>query len=221
MRRREYYWSLYHKTERNQLDDLRTDQVEAIYAALPKAHRKEWLIWRESFQGWKAFEDFPEYIKALRNMKDPTAAPKPPQVNSDERTDRTRVSTSLSPSSKDRTVVAKFSAEDEVVNLSLQEDGLDTRDHMRFDKKFDIRLSYGKKFFASQTVDISLKGMLIKDPLPSGLPPFFSIEIKTSQGVVPVICSVVTPSPGASMTRLRIEVNEFVHLLQAALFVGS
>jgi hypothetical protein len=53
MRRRDYFWSLYHVPRKKQMDDLRTDQVEAIFEALPEPDRKHWRVWRESFQAWR------------------------------------------------------------------------------------------------------------------------------------------------------------------------
>ncbi len=66
MRRREYYWSLFHRPAKNQLDDLRTDQIEAVYAAVPKSRHGEYLIWKEGFASWKPFGDFPEILISLR-----------------------------------------------------------------------------------------------------------------------------------------------------------
>ena len=70
MRRREYHWSVYHVTEKNQIDHLRTDQAEAIYAAIPSLQRREWFIWKEGLDSWKPFEDFPELVKSLRKADD-------------------------------------------------------------------------------------------------------------------------------------------------------
>jgi hypothetical protein len=66
-----------------------------------------------------------------------------------------------------------------------------------------------------------LKGMQVKDPLPRDLPQIFNVEISTVQGIVAVVCSEVKTKDGSRSTRLRIEVNDFVHLLQSALFTGS
>jgi hypothetical protein len=67
MRRRDFYWSLYHLDEKNQMDDLKTDQVEAIFAALPKSMHPNWLIWKEGFDSWKSFDDFPSLLMSLRS----------------------------------------------------------------------------------------------------------------------------------------------------------
>lgn len=78
MRRREYHWTLFHSTEKNQLDNLRTDQVEAVFAAIPKSQRREWHIWKEGFDAWKPFDDFPELVKSLRTADDRTFEAPPP-----------------------------------------------------------------------------------------------------------------------------------------------
>ncbi len=85
MRRREYYWCLNDSVENNSLQDLRTDQVEAIFAALPKADLPHWWVWREGFTDWKPMADFPQLLVSLRKVEvqatiappAPTAAAKP------------------------------------------------------------------------------------------------------------------------------------------------
>ena len=77
MRRRDFYWSLYDNAEKNQIDNLRTDQVEAVYAALPKNLRAHWWIWRDGFEKWKPFSDFSQLIISLRKTEDHFASPPP------------------------------------------------------------------------------------------------------------------------------------------------
>lgn len=87
MRRRDYYWSLYHTTEQNQIDNLRTDQVEAIYAAIPESMRDEWWIWRDGFESWKPFEDFPQLLVNLRQADSHVVmTPTPPRAAAPRRT---------------------------------------------------------------------------------------------------------------------------------------
>jgi|GEM_PF-2878767 len=66
LRRREYYWSLFHRPAKNQLDDLRTDQIEAVYAAVPKNRHSEYLVWKEGFTNWKPLIEFPDILISLR-----------------------------------------------------------------------------------------------------------------------------------------------------------
>ena len=77
MRRRDYYWSLYYAPEKRQLNDLRTDQVEAIFEAIPERHKNDWAIWREGFQSWKPLLDFPILLVSLRRVARPADAPAP------------------------------------------------------------------------------------------------------------------------------------------------
>ena len=83
MRRRDTYWSLFHTPEKRQINDLRTDHVEAIFEALPTMHHKDWVIWREGFRSWKPFSDFPQLITSLRQLAGPESekpAPPPKEV---------------------------------------------------------------------------------------------------------------------------------------------
>jgi hypothetical protein len=81
VRRRDYYWSLYHGPEKRQLNDLRTDQVEAIFEAIPDKNKTDWAIWREGFQSWKPLIDFPALLVSLRRvarLADEAPIPAPP-----------------------------------------------------------------------------------------------------------------------------------------------
>jgi hypothetical protein len=83
MRRRDFYWSLYHLRERRQLDDLKTEQIEAIYAALSKSAHQEYLIWKDGFENWKPLGDFEQILVSLRRQG-PEPAAKPPSPNAND-----------------------------------------------------------------------------------------------------------------------------------------
>jgi hypothetical protein len=95
LRRREYHWSLFHSTEKNQIDGLRTDQVEAVFAAIPKNQKKEWFIWKEGFDAWKPFEDFPQLVLSLRKADDRVFEQPPPFPGANETVAGTMAGTSV------------------------------------------------------------------------------------------------------------------------------
>jgi hypothetical protein len=57
---------LFHKTEKRQIDDLKTDAIEVINDVIPAKDRADWLVWREGFATWKPLEDFPNLLASLR-----------------------------------------------------------------------------------------------------------------------------------------------------------
>lgn len=278
MRRRDYYWSLFHTTEKNQVDNLRTDQVEAVFAAIPKSMRKEWWIWRDGFEAWKPFDDFPQLLVSLRKADDRIIeVPPPPPAKSEtapgvksgvkfsvksentktgitksgmtksgltqtkSKTEFTSVKTTVKPAKSqgagagsgagkkktpadDKSFGTQFEADDEdsaSFDLTLMRTGLgEDRNNFRFQKNFEVRIVAGDKVYTNQTIDVSLKGMHFKSPLPKGLPRYFNVEIRQKDKVIPVVCSEVKTSDGSASSRVRIEVNDYAPGLLAMLLAG-
>ena len=208
MRRREYYWSLHDTKEKNSIHDLRTDQVEAVFAAVPVGQRKHWMIWREGFAGWKPFVEFQELVVQLRDapVENVVRPPKPPaKISEINNLELEMLDKSLS---KDLAIVGAKQAFHR--GTSRRPNALDVR----------IRMANGDKFKTS-TQNISLHGMQLSDPLPDGLPRYFHVELKNKGESISVLCSVVGAQAGkdsGGATRLKIEANDFYHLLKDWLF---
>lgn len=199
MRKREHYWSLFHNPENNQLDGLRTDQVEAIYSALPPKMREDWFIWKEDFDGWRPLTEFPSILIGLRKSDENKVIlpPEPPsQIGKPVSGDFKRRVTYEAPDA----LTAALSLETKV----RPED----RGQVRFDRKLEIRI-YGKdKVYPNQSVDISTTGMQVRDPLPAGLPKSFKVEIRVANKVIPVTASEMKPKSGPS-NRLKLDAGEY------------
>ncbi len=252
-------------TEKNQLDGLRTDQVEAVFAAIPKPTMKEWFIWKEGFDGWKPFEDFPQLVLSLRKADDRIWESPPPPPGTEENTnpdlaplssqDQTRVvkpvaktavktqqavklkaepkpavkkpesaraaaagkSKMITPSEK-----LSLSGDDDDLELSLMRSGvLEDRNNMRFDKVIEIRIFVGDQSYKNSTLNISLKGMQLREPLPQSLPRYFNVEIGKADRAIPVVCSEVKSRDGGPSMRLQIESNEHASALLTMLLSGG
>lgn len=233
MRRRDYYWSLYHDAEFNQIDNLRTDQVEAVFAAIPKTMKSQWWIWRDGFDEWKPFEDFPDLLLSLRKTEEGDVKTPPVPVGStfgketpkapvEEKKEDTASGTQVVPTQKTPEPTSgpvKFDLEsDDEVELTLMRTGMgEDRNNFRFDTSLDVRVVVGSKSFANKTVNISLKGMQLKQPLPKNLPRYFNIEIHRKDTVIPVVCSEVKNADGSPSNRVKIEVNDHASALLAIL----
>lgn len=259
MRRRDYYWSLFQKSEKRQLDDLRTEYVEVAFEVLSKAHHDDWLVWREGFRSWKPLADFPALVTSLREGNVGfVAQPAPPlgaaagsgagegvaagAAQSSNAAANAKVvkggaaaasgvgssSSDTSGTDPNATLVAekKTSVMTRLQRASggnveadfaiSDESATDDRD-VRYPKKWEVRIVAGGKAVVNYTVDVSVKGMALRDPLPRGLPNYFNVEIKTLDAILPVICSEVKTPDGAASKRLRIEVNQNPGALQQAL----
>lgn len=250
MRRRDYYWCLYHDAEFNQIDNLRTDQVEAVYAAIPKSMLPQWWIWRDGLDDWKPFADFPELLKSLRKTEEapvvtppvpvgntygrpkskPSTSSKPsePEIKpSSIQDEKTLTGTRMAPKEEEPPArvekeIRKFDFDpNEQVELTLMRTGIgEDRNHFRFETALDVRIIVGSRVFANKTVNISLKGMQLKSPLPKNLPRYFNVEIRKKDTVIPVVCSEVKNPDGSPSNRVKIEVNDHAPALLAILLAG-
>lgn len=250
MRRRDYYWSLYHDAEFNQIDNLRTDQVEAVFAAIPKSMKSQWWIWRDGLDDWKPFEDFPDLLLSLRKTEEhqvvtppvpigntfgrekpkktaassaePEApAAKKPSINEEKTLTGTRMAPTEMSLTPEREP-AKFDIDpNEPVELTLMRTGVgEDRNNFRFETSLDVRIIVGSRTFANKTVNISLKGMQLKTTLPKNLPRYFNVEIRKKDTIIPVVCSEVKNPDGSPSNRVKIEVNDHAPALLAILLAG-
>lgn len=204
MRRREHYWSLFHKPEKRQLNDLRTDQVEAVFAALPHKQHSEWVIWKEGFSSWKSFTEFPQLLIGLRDIKESVAVPAPPSFE------------------QEKSVVFGESTirKEGVGHLALDDDYDNEGRHVsRYQKKLTVQILGQGQSFKTHTVNISMTGLQVVDPLPNGLPGYFTVEIRHESFVVGLVCSEIKSKDGSPSRRLRIEVNDNPAQLQALLLM--
>jgi hypothetical protein len=206
MRRRDTYWSLFHAKEKRQIDDLKTENVEAIFEILPVKDQRDWLIWKEGFRTWKPLSEFPQLLIGLRSStqvaQPAQVMPIPPKITV---TTGKNLATPLS------------DQDDSTVHFALSEDtGLGDRD-TRFPKRWDVRLVGEKKITTNQTIDVSMHGMQLRDPLPDDLANYFNVEVRAGSQKIPLLCSKIETKDGAPSRRIKIESCEYPNALQTAL----
>jgi hypothetical protein len=222
MRRRDTYWSLFHKSEKRQIDDLKTDAIEVIYEIIPEKDREDWLVWREGFATWKPLGDFTGLLIALRKggMLNAPSQPAPSPVRKDSATVTSVKKPTAGKAKKETTIqdrLARQGALESGIDFDLVSE-MELGDRAaRYPKKWQIRILTNAKPLIFTTKDVSNRGFSLKEPLPKGLPPYFNVEVVANKMVIPLICSEIASTNGAPSTRLRIEVNHNPGLLQAAL----
>lgn len=200
MRRRDTYWSLFHTPEKRQINDLRTDHVEAVFEAIPTKDHKDWVIWREGFRSWKPFADFPQLLTSLRQIA-PAESEKPAPPSKAE-------------VSEPR--IRKIDEKIETVALEFESDSeLGERD-TRYPKNWDLSILVGNHRIAAKTVNVSLHGMQLAEPLTQSLPRYFTVEIRGAGHTFSVVCSAVRAFDMQPTSRLKIEVNDQMHAYTAA-----
>src|SRR4051812_12553403 len=134
MRKREYYWSLHHSPRKKRFDDLRTDQVEAIFSILPADDMDDWQVWREGFTAWKSFTEFPILLEQLRGAPALSVEPPPSPVEPVKILDR----------KMERTIAFEL----ESTNKGPDEHG---RGRARYEGSFTVKIKAGNATFVSKT----------------------------------------------------------------------
>jgi hypothetical protein len=190
MRRKDYYWNLYNLVDKRQLEDLRTDQVEAIHEALPVSSHPQWLAWREGMAEWRSLSEFADMIADMRQAPSRLAnVPPIPTFSADQPAFRTPEGV-------------------KPPKLELAEHPENARTKNRYPGRFDVRIKYGDKRVHSATVNISMTGMQLRDDLPGDLPKYFTIELIRDKDRIPLVCSAIFNNDGTISNRIKIEVND-------------
>jgi hypothetical protein len=199
MRRREYFWSLFHVPRKKQMDDLRTDQVEAIYEALPDSDRKQWRVWRESFQSWKELTEFPLFIEQLRKGQPPPVEVPPAPVEKISQFDERK------PDKSDKTVELEL----ERTRVQKEQTG-----PSRYVNKVAVKVKLDNQILQTTTTNISMKGLELAIPLPKKVPRYFQVDLTLHKKTIPILCSAVAEEEREVTRTLRIEANEYEELLR-------
>jgi hypothetical protein len=114
-------------------------------------------------------------------------------------------------------------SDEATMSLMLESEAAsEDRNNVRYTKKFKVRIFTSKGIVAVSTIDCSVSGFKLRDPLPEGLPRFFHCEIDLGpEGKIPMICSEVKEKDGRPATRVRIQVNDHLQTFKSALVRAS
>ena len=133
------YWSLVNEVTHLQADGLNYQQAEFVVAIIPNDQKENWLVWHEGLANWIPLLE----SKELTGQK-PTgrrAPPLPPQRESQE-----------------------LSASDAGGRAQMK---IDNRLNRRFVKKFSVEIFGMSGSFKTTTINVSLGGMRLQDPIPA------------------------------------------------------
>ena len=223
MRRKEHYWSLFHFDRRKQLDDLRTDQLEAVFEALTESERARWFTWKEGFVGWKPFEEFPTLLQGLRKSIDAVdsdvKAPPPPNVSGpdfEKERDQFVLAELGGPLQLDERAPGRGAA------AGRREGG-----GRRYSGEFDVDIlggggggggssgGGGQGRVRTRSVNASMSGLQLRDPLPVWAQRYFTIVVHGPDGgALKMLASAIRDASGGPSTRLKFESNDNDNLLR-------
>jgi hypothetical protein len=190
-----YLWCLYNTESEELLEGLVRDEVRILMSRLPIPDRMHWLVWREDWAHWKVVTTLPELLKiSLRAMKQP-----PPEIPEEFREDQSIIEIKRLYQGNDVEDEISTNAEvvaiSEIPDLPVESEGAEfvQRAHQRIKRKYKILIECNRKKFETTSVDVSVGGLLLIDPLPDWVFGYCTITIiKPNNGEsVQLTCSIV------------------------------
>lgn len=190
-------WSLYNKVERLRVDDLRPEQVRTIMLGIPSSQVHNWYACQEGDLHWVALQSLPEFhvdymgAAAIPEMDEPPLA----KASGDNFSEP--LLTPSVPKTKPRRPLFEDSPEPLLTNPALEvvkTEINERRSARRYHKKLAFSVLIEGQSFASQTVDVSMGGMSIRDPLPAWVTKHFRAQLMLNQQTVIVFCKRVSAS---------------------------
>ncbi|NCN41970.1 PilZ domain-containing protein [bacterium] len=175
-------WSLYNKSDKIQIDDLKTEQVKVVLLSISSMKMKDWEICKKGTVHWQPLALHPDFYEEVENLKGSSMGPTssesastPPYQNA--------------PSSGE----SKSSLFDEIdldseETLSLMDgahvDVEERRSARRHHRILKFEIIQGEKRFETETKDISMSGMKLKEPLPDWIKSEFRAQVSLNDQVV-------------------------------------
>lgn len=224
----EIYWSLFQTKEQIRLDGLRLEQVQSVARSLSVSGIKPWFVWYEGISDWQPLELFLPEISRLAvelgfaPIQLPEAevvlVPGPEKIVEKvitkivEKVVEKIVEVAPKPVAKPTAKSVLPSDENEkTITRILSEDG---RLIPRMQMKLKATVDYRGKLLSTETVDISLGGMKLKETLPFPTAASVIVTLSNGKSELAMKCRVIDPPSTKQKHRLLIETCHRMDLLR-------
>lgn len=184
-------WSLFNKEDKLRIDDLSVEQVRTILLAIPTSRMRDWFACREGEVHWQALVDISDFYEDVR-------AAKGNSYLAEEKEEAPPLAKAVgAPAAKAPSARRPLfeDAPDAQTEATLQMESVNTKERRsarRYARRLVFRVFLGSKKFEAQTVDISMGGLSLADPLPQGLGKNFRAELSFNGVDMQIVCSRVT-----------------------------
>lgn len=206
-------WSLFNKEDKLRVDDLTPEQVKTILLAVPSHRMKDWFACRGGDVHWHALTDIPEFyedVRALRGLSEsdnsvpPSEASKPPVPQRDRRAPQAPPSPAPQTQSH-RPLFEDVSMEADPTLAIESEPTEERRSARRFLSRLDFKVIQGGKVFESQTKNVSMSGLALKEQLPGWIPKTFRAQVGLHGQVLNIVAARVEKTDGSQLKILEAE----------------
>lgn len=197
--KKNFLWCLYNGDEKELLSGLIREEVCCLLSRLPNEDRLYWLVWREDWSEWQVATLLPElFVMHPRPM--PVAHPPVPSDSSeDEALIEIKKLYQSNQVGDESSANAEVVAVGDIPDLTIETEGAEfvPRAHLRLRRRYDIIIDSNGKQFKTSSVDVSVGGILLADPLPQWVFGYCTITIVKSnkKESVQLTCSIVENQP--------------------------
>ncbi|HAG91208.1 MAG TPA: hypothetical protein DCL41_05020 [Bdellovibrionales bacterium] len=176
-------WSLYNTVEKIQIDDLKTEQVKIVLLSIPTSRMKDWVVLKKGTVNWQPLAVHPEFYDDVNDLRG--------QVELNVPADPTKISQeNKKPAPPDRRPLFEDVDLDAEQTLSIMDAGnysvKERRSARRQNRSLKFEVIHGGKHFETETKDISMSGMSLKDPLPEWLTKEFPAKLHLGNQVIDI-----------------------------------
>ncbi len=206
------HWSLFHEGTKVQVDGLTFTQIKGVLKTVDVSQLNQWYAWHEGLSEWKLVQSFPELVgNATPPRHLPPFPPKNPGAAALDETDKPLVQ------------VFEMREDGTRVNVQLDKQGfVDLRWNRRFLKSYRVQMAARGLAVDTQTVDISMGGMLLKDSLPLEFPEAFEANLTHPSGQkLRITCVKIPPHSGAAWNRVKFSLTAETELILRTWLLGS
>lgn len=191
-------WSLYNSVDKIQIDDLKTEQVRIVLLSIPTVRMKDWMICKKGDVHWQSLLQVPEFFEDVRDLKGDTQgieleaspakkAPAPPS--------RRPLFEDINLDSEDT-----LSLMDETQSFAEVKERRTAR---RYVKTLELVIKTSGINFQTETVDVSMSGLSVKDTLPENLKKQFPATLSYKGYHLKVVLERVEDDPTGSKLKIH------------------
>lgn len=183
-------------------------QLNAIVRSFSLAGLEPWFVWYEGAKDWAPLPELVEFINNAGQLQNLPPIPVKPMVEAFE--EDTQPAIPISKAAVEKTVT-QTASQTKTITRSLTRDG---RILPRFQMRIAATVDYKGKIVQTETIDISLAGMKIKDPVPFPTDAIVIVTLNHHQTELVMRCRVVDSPNGVAKQRLIIETCHRMDLLR-------
>ncbi len=202
-------WSLYNREEKLRIDDLSLEQVKIILLSISTRRMHEWYACLAGDLSWRPLAEVPEYFNEVRSIQQDTASLQKVAGQDFSSGRQTRVAGRTKTQTKTKKTKPRLKAvpspkpdasgeidggmiqtvHDLVVDKSQTKERRSAR---RYARKISFQVTKEQNSFNSETLDISMNGLSLREPLPAWVPRAFSATLKLNQYSINIQCEKVS-----------------------------